>query len=257
MNVDFGRASGDYATHRAGFPDVFFDRLFAGGLVSSGQNILDLGTGTGTLARGFAKRGCQVTALDPSAPLLKEARRLSSEEGLNVAFLQGVAEATEQDDASFDIVTAGQCWHWFDRTVSGREAFRLLRDGGRLLIAHFDWLPLPGSLVEATEHLILRHNPAWALAGSTGIYPQWFADLSMAGFQNIESFSFDVEIGYTKAAWMGRIRASAGVGAVLQEEAITAFDSDHGKVISAYYPGERFVVPHRVFVVSGVRAASE
>ena len=39
------------------------------------------------------------------------------------------------------------------------EARRLLAPSGRLVIAHFDWLPLPGNVVEATEALIKAHNP--------------------------------------------------------------------------------------------------
>jgi hypothetical protein len=43
--------------------------------------------------------------------------------------------------------------------------------GGRtIVICHFDWLPLPGNVVEATEQRILAHNPGWGLAGENGTY---------------------------------------------------------------------------------------
>ncbi len=38
--------------------------------------MLDLGTGTGTIARGLAKRGCVVTGLDPSDAMLEQAKAL-------------------------------------------------------------------------------------------------------------------------------------------------------------------------------------
>lgn len=41
--------------------------------------MLDLGTGTGTLARGFAKRECHVIAIDPAKRLMQEAKRLDQE----------------------------------------------------------------------------------------------------------------------------------------------------------------------------------
>jgi hypothetical protein len=98
---------------------------------------------------------------------------------------------------------------------------------GRLVIANFDWLPLPRSVVEATERIILDHNPEWRGANGNGVYPDWFDDLTAAGFVEIESFSFDVDVSYTNEAWIGRIRASAGVGASLSQESVARFDKAH------------------------------
>ena len=83
------------------------------------------------------------------------------------------------------------------------------------MICHFDWLPLPGSVPEATESLVLQHSPEWGGAGGYGMYPLWAADVSGAGFTGIETFSYDVEVLYSHEAWRGRIRASAGVAASL------------------------------------------
>src|ERR1700719_1216148 len=69
VGVDFGTTAQDYAAHRAGFPKELFDRLATMGIGRSGQRLLDLGTGTGTLARGFARRGASVVGTDPSEPL--------------------------------------------------------------------------------------------------------------------------------------------------------------------------------------------
>ena len=77
MPIDFGLTSDDYARHRAGFPDELFTRLGTMGIGVSGQRLVDLGTGTGTLARGFARRGCVVTGIDPAPTMLDEAKRLS------------------------------------------------------------------------------------------------------------------------------------------------------------------------------------
>jgi len=59
MRIDFSRTALDYATHRAGFPDLLFDRLGALGLRIMNAQVLDLGTGTGALARGFARPGAR------------------------------------------------------------------------------------------------------------------------------------------------------------------------------------------------------
>jgi len=140
MNINFGLTADDYAKHRAGFPDDFFDRVYADGFVKAGASLLDLGTGTGTLARGFALRGCRVTGIDPSAQMLEQAKDLDKQVGVEVEYRVAKAEATRLPDASFDIVTAGQCWHWFDRPTAAQEVKRILKPGGTIIIAHFDWL---------------------------------------------------------------------------------------------------------------------
>jgi len=120
-----------------------------------------------------------------------------------------------------------------------------LKPAGRLAICHFDWLPLPDSLVAATEALILSHNPDWPLAGGTGTYPQWERDATAAGFRNPQTFSFDIDEPYTAEAWRGRIRASAGVGGSLPPEKVAAFDRDLAAMMAQDFPGERLLMPHR------------
>lgn len=109
MSVDFGQTAQDYAKYRAGFPDAFFERLSAFGIGEPDQRVLDLGTGTGTLARGFARRGCEVTALDLAPELLEEARRLDYEAGVSVEYMVAEAEEPGLMDGAFDVVSAGQC----------------------------------------------------------------------------------------------------------------------------------------------------
>jgi len=252
LTADFGKTANDYARHRAGFPDEFFKRLEALGILRAGMRALDLGTGTGTLARGLAIRGCEVTGLDRSAALMEQAAELDRVAGAAVKYVNAAAEATGMAAAEFDLVTAGQCWHWFDRPRTAAEARRVLKPGGRLVIAHFDWIPLPGNVAEATEKLIEKHNPKWKLGGGLGIYPLWPRDMGVAGLVNIETFSFDVDAIYTHEAWRGRVRASAGVGASLAPQQVAAFDDELRAMLAARHPEDPMRVMHRVFAAIGV-----
>ncbi|MFC7702822.1 class I SAM-dependent methyltransferase [Plastorhodobacter daqingensis] len=253
VQVDFGRTADDYGRHRAGFPESFFAALSRRGWITPGGTAVDLGTGTGTVARGLAKAGMQVLGLDPAAPLLETARALDREAGVRVTYREGRAEAPGLEPASVDLVTAGQCWHWFDRRIAAAEAARALRPGGRIVLAHFDWLPLEGNVVQATEQLILAFNPSWTMAGGNGIYPRWLRDLAEAGFEQIETFSFDCAVPYSHEAWRGRIRASAGVQASLTPERVAAFDEALAQMLRDRFPQDRMLIPHRIWAVSALR----
>ncbi|MBZ4323432.1 class I SAM-dependent methyltransferase [Streptomyces huiliensis] len=245
----FGLTAADYAKHRAGFPAELVRRLHGHGIGLPGQRVVDLGTGTGSLARLFARAGADVTGVDRAEQLLTQAAELDGREGLRVAYRVAAAEDTGLPGASYDVVTAGQCWHWFDAPRAVREVGRLLRPGGRAVIAHFDMLPLPGNVVEATEQLIRTLNPEWTLYGSTGLYPRWLTDLAIGGFTGIETFSFDVEVSYTHEAWRGRMRASAGVGASLPPDGVAAFDAELGRILRDRFPDDVLRVPHRTWAV--------
>jgi len=246
---DFGRTASDYARHRAGFPRSVYPRLLAYDVGKPGHHLVDLGTGTGTLARGFARRGCRVIGIDPATAMLGEARRLAAHEGLAIEYRAATAEDTGLESKSADVVIAGQCWHWFDRKAAARETLRILRPGGLMVIAHFDWIPLAGNVVAATEKLIERHNPAWKGGGGMGMYPWWLRDLAEAGYGAIETFSYDESVPYTHEGWRGRVRASAGVGASLGAAEVDAFDRELADLLRAEFPGEPVPVPHRVFAV--------
>ena len=101
--VDWSKTSTDYARHRPGYPTSFYARLHDLGIGTAGQTVLDLGTGTGVLARAFASQGADVTGLDIAADQIAVARALAQEEHLTIRFKACAAEATDFPDHTFDI----------------------------------------------------------------------------------------------------------------------------------------------------------
>lgn len=233
--MDFGPSAKDYAQHRQGFPESFFERFPLEG------KVLDLGSGTGTLARGYARQGAWVVAADLSVAMLRQADDLRCR-------VVARAEACPFRSATFDAVTAGQCWHWFDGEVAARECRRVLRPQGRLVIAHFNYLPLLGSVAEASEALILERNPDWAMGGLHSMTGLWDDHLQAAGFEDLTTSTYEIEVAYTHEAWRGRMRACNGVLA-LGAERIDEYDRAHAEKLKERFP-EPLSVRHEVFALT-------
>lgn len=248
--IDFGRTAVDYELHRPGFPDGFFDRLEESGWIEPGMRVLDIATGTGTLALGFAARGMVAAGLDIAGNLLTVAQRRAAEARLDIRFFIGTAEETGEPPASYELACAGQCWWWFDSDMAAAEASRILIPGGRLIICDFSYLPLAGSVAGRTEDLILEHNPGWPKAGWRGVHQEQVQALDEAAFNDVESFSYTVDVHFTHEAWRGRIRTCNGIGSSLDAEEVEAFDADLADMLAREFPGP-LTIPHRIFATSG------
>lgn len=97
---------------RAPYPPATFD-LLARLIDGDRPIVLDLGAGTGPIARGMASRVARVDAVDPSAAMLGEGRRLAGESHRNIKWLAGRAEDVALDPP-YGLATAGASLHWMD-----------------------------------------------------------------------------------------------------------------------------------------------
>jgi len=242
--IDWSATSADYAAHRPGPPGRLYDMLALLGVGLAGQRLLDLGTGTGLVAREFARRGARVCATDIAAGQIETARFEAQREGLAIDFQVAPAEACPYPEASFDVVTASQCWMYFDPDRAVAEAKRVLASGGMLVTTHFSWLPLADAVARASEELVLKFNPAWGGAhwpGTVPAVPAW-----SVGRATVRAmFWFDAAVLYTRESWRGRIRASRGVGATLAAAEVAAFDAEHEALLAQIAP-DAFSVLHRI-----------
>jgi ubiquinone/menaquinone biosynthesis C-methylase UbiE len=100
-----------------------------------GKNILDVGAGTGRAAAPLAKMGAEVTALDVSEQMLKELKKKNSK----IETVVGDAESLPFPDKSFDaVVAAFLIVHLKDPARFFDEAYRVLKDGGMLVISNIN-----------------------------------------------------------------------------------------------------------------------
>jgi len=248
--IDFGRRSEDYAVHRHGPPEAFFDRLETF-VPLEGTEVLDVGAGPGTVSIPLARRGARVTALDVAEEQLAAGRARVEHLGLSDRgrFERGTAEETGLDADSFALVTAGQCWHWFDSPAAFAEARRVLRPGGTVAVVAYSYLAEHSPIAADSEALILEFNPGWTMAGWTGLFPEWIDEAVRTGLELVEQFCWDYDEPYSQADWRGRVRTCNGVGSGgLPPERVPEFDEALSALLARKYP-DPMAVRHRLWCV--------
>jgi SAM-dependent methyltransferase len=97
------------------------------------HQIADIGSGTGFLSDLFLQNGNTVFCVEPNDAMRRAAEKRLA--GLpNFRSVSGTAEQTGLAGATFDFVTSGQAFHWFDRNRAREEFQRLLRPNGWVLL---------------------------------------------------------------------------------------------------------------------------
>jgi SAM-dependent methyltransferase len=99
--------------------------------VSAGQEVLDVGAGTGNFAVVCAREGASVVACDLAPGMIERGRARTDAEGLDVEWVQGDVEELMFEDARFDCVGSTFGAFMAPRPdVAAAEMFRVVRPGG-------------------------------------------------------------------------------------------------------------------------------
>ena len=126
--LSFGQAVGDYELGRPGYPPEAVDWILA--QAGTVLDVVDVGAGTGKFTASLVARDLAVTAVEPDP----EMRSRLATNYPSVRSLAGTAEALPLEDASADLVTFAQSWHWVDVPAASAEVARVLRPGGALAL---------------------------------------------------------------------------------------------------------------------------
>ncbi len=239
---DWGKTSEEYAKYRDIYPQEFYKKIVDRGLCIDGQKVLDLGTGTGVLPRNMYKYGAEWIGTDISPEQIDQARILADDANMNIDFRAVSTENMDFHDETFDVITACQCFWYFDHEKVIPKLAELLKTDGKLLILYMAWLPYEDRLAGASEELILKYSPTWSGAGETR-HPIWIPDIAYEYFEMEDHEEYDLMVPFTKESWHGRMRACRGVGASLSEEELARWDREHRELLHRIAP-EQFEVSH-------------
>ncbi|MBN9431051.1 MAG: class I SAM-dependent methyltransferase [Bosea sp.] len=181
----FETTAGTYERFREPYPAAFFaklaDRLALGG----SERLIDLGTGPGILALGFAPYVGSVIGVDPEAEMIAVARANAAEAGVALPLIHARAEDLPPDLGPFDLITIGRALHWMERGPTIAVLERLLTADGTILTTGSapakdgcnPWL----ETMERVSHSWAPHDER-----VLSVYRTWFDDTP---FQEVEEIT--------------------------------------------------------------------
>lgn len=219
----FGAEASRYDRARPSYPGALVERIVA---ASPGRRVLDVGCGTGIVARQFQAAGCEVLGVDPDARMAGHAR----ERGLQVEV--ATFETWETNGRAFDTVVAGQAWHWVDPVAGAAKAAAALRPGGRFAVFWNVFEP-PAGLGEAFAEAYRRVLPDLP----SGLWDRPLLEIyetmgaktadgmrQAGAFGEAEQWRFAWERPYTRDEWLEQVPTFGGFSRIPpdQQEQILA-----------------------------------
>jgi len=150
----------NYVKYRPRYPREVLETLRADCGMSRASVLADIGSGTGILTEILLSNGNVVFAVEPNAEM-RQAAESSLVSHPRFRSVDGRAEATTLPDASVDIVTAGQAFHWFERDAARGEFARILRPGGWVALVWNEREASTTPFLAAYEALLHRHSPEY------------------------------------------------------------------------------------------------
>ena len=232
---DWGKTSLVYAKFRDIYPQEFYQKILDRHLCVKGQLILDIGTGTGVLPRNLYQYGAKWIAADISEKQIEQAKILS--EGMDIDYYVMSTEAINFPDASFDVITACQCFWYFNHEAVAPKLCRMLKQGGSILVLYMAWLPFEDNIAKASENLVLKYNPNWSSAGET-VRQIEIPDCYKENFELVYHDEFTLKVPFTRESWNGRMKACRGIGASLTDKEILMWEQEHRTLLEHIAPNE-------------------
>lgn len=235
---DFGKTSSEYAKYRDIYPKELYDRLYTIGVGKAGTNWLDLGTGTGVVPRALAEYGANITAIDISSEQIKQAVELSKNFD-NIIYKTCSAEDINEPNDYFDVITACQCFWYFDPKIIVPKIKQMIKPNGLFLKVYMSYLK-DDPIASQSTRLVRELNQNWSGASAS------LKDLTTHYFDEPNMESFTIDLPFTKETWHGRMKSCRGVLASMDNETFQRFEEKHFELMECL--PDQFFVKHKVFL---------
>ena len=132
----FDDVAAEYDRRRPSYPDELINQAGQIAGLGNGDQVLEVGCGSGQLTRALLARGLHVTALEPGKSLVALARQNLDGAG-TVELINAQFEEAKLPRARFKAVFSASAFHWVDPRVSWQKAADVLVPGGTLALVQY------------------------------------------------------------------------------------------------------------------------
>ncbi|MGZ4787165.1 MAG: class I SAM-dependent methyltransferase [Terriglobales bacterium] len=184
----------NYVKARPGYPPEVISLLERECGLTHGSTVVDVGCGTGLLAKVFCDYRCRVIGVEPNAAMRDAGRQYLSGYP-NFEMVEGTAETIPLPGTSVDFISAGQAFHWFNQKEARHEFMRILKPNGWAVLVWNDREYSGSKFADAYEALLWRYGIDYAEVNHRGKatlanFEQFFGNsgFAKATFPNVQHF---------------------------------------------------------------------
>jgi len=192
----------NYIRYRPGYPPELIAALLAD---SAKPVVADIGSGTGIFTRLLLQQGLRVYGIEPNANMRQAGEEHLAEYG-DFTSIDGGAEDTGLDDASVDLITAAQAFHWFDNEPSRNEFARILKADGKLALI-WNKRRLEQPFQQAYDELLREMTPEYGKVNHMNLSNADIAAFFVEGEMEVQHFDNDQQLDFEGLS--GRLKSSS------------------------------------------------
>jgi ubiquinone/menaquinone biosynthesis C-methylase UbiE len=198
----------NYIRYRPGYPAELIAILQTKTGLNPQSIVADVGSGTGISTAVLLPYAGQVLAVEPNESMRRAAETLLAAKP-NFRSVNAAAESTTLADASVDMITVGQAFHWFEPTKTRREFARILKPGGWVALIWNERLTDTTPFLQAYENLLKTKSTDYDQVNHTRIDTKLIAEFFAP--VNFELFEFPNAQHFDLAGLIGRALSSSYV----------------------------------------------
>jgi SAM-dependent methyltransferase len=237
----FERGAADYEAGRPGYAPEAIEKLVSAMGIDADSVVVDVGAGTGKFTRMLEATAASVLAVEP----VEAMRRVLVERSPGLEVHDGTAEALPLSDASADVITVAQAFHWFDHPRALDEFARVLRPGGWLALiwnARETDVPWVGDLVAVMDRVA---GEAPRFRADEGNWRDSIA--AHDAFGPMEAATYANPVTMDVAMMRARVASTSYVSALPDAARAAVLDEITEIVVNGPVAseGERFIEPYR------------